>query len=168
MAKIRSHLFSFNNKLMEPVTMTVTAISSLIFSKALEKGGEQLGETVCKKMSQLLNVIREKFRAEEVEGKLTKAEEDPSDKNKSRFERELADQMEDDEAFAQKLQTLMDELKSDEQVNQIFFKSIKVKGDAEIGGVEQTATSDVSVRQEAVTEVEVGGNLKIGNIKQQN
>ena len=151
---------------MEPVSLTAGAIASLIFSKALERGGEQLGEAISNKIGQLLNLIREKFKAEEVEGKLTKAQEDSSEKNKSRFERELAEQMEDDEAFAQKLKAMMDELKSDEQVKQIFFKGVNVKGDAEIGDVEQTATPGGSVRQEAVTEVEVGDNLKIGNVKQ--
>ncbi|MGK7948088.1 MAG: hypothetical protein AB4368_04610 [Xenococcaceae cyanobacterium] len=152
---------------MEPLSLTASAIATLIFSKALEKGGEQLGEAVSEKIGQLLNLIREKFQKEGVEGKLTKAQEEPNEKNKSRFERELAEQMEDDETFAQKLKTLMDELKSDEQVNQIFFKGVNVKGDAEIDDVEQTTTRSGSVTQEAVTEVEVGGNLKIGNVKQQ-
>ena len=115
----------------------------------------------------MLNLIREKFQKEGVEGKLTKAQEDPSEKNKTRFERELAEQMEDDKAFAEKLKGLMDELKSDEQVNQIFFKGVKVKGGAEIGDVEQTTTRDGSVNQEAVTEVEIGGNFKIGKVKQE-
>jgi hypothetical protein len=113
-------------------------------------------------MGKLLNLIQDKFKAEGIEGKLTKAEEDPSEKNKSRLEQELAAQMEDDEVFAKKLKALVDELKSDNQVNQIFFKGVNVKGDAEIGDVEQTVTSGGSVTHEAVTQVEVGGNLKIG------
>jgi hypothetical protein len=153
---------------MEPVSLTAGAIASLIFSKALEKGGEQLGEAVSKKIGQLLNFIRDKFQQEGVEGKLLKAQEEPSDKNKSKFERELAEQMEEDEAFAKKLKALMNELKSDDQVNQIFFKGVSVKGNAEIGDVKQTATPGSSVTQEAVTQVEVGGNLKIDNVKQGN
>ncbi len=151
---------------MEPATLTAGAIATLIFSKAVEKGGEKLGEAVAEKISQLVKVIREKFQKEEVEGKLIKAEQEPNEKNKTRFERELVEQMEDDRAFAQKLKALMDELKSDEKVNQIFFKGVKVKGGAEIGDVEQTARQGGSVTQEAVTEVEVGGDLKIGNVKQ--
>ncbi len=151
---------------MEP--LTTTAIVSALLFKAFEKSGEKLGEAVSAKIGQLLNLIREKFKAEDVEGKLTKAEEDPSEKNKSRLEQELAAQMEDDEAFAKKLKALVDELKSDDQVNQIFFKDVNVKGDAEIGDVEQTAQKGGSVTQEAVTQVEVGGNLKIHNVKQRN
>ena len=152
---------------MEPLSFTAGAIANIIVTKALEKGGEQLGEAISNKIGQLLNLIREKFHKEGVEGKLTKAQEDPSDKNKSRFEQELTYQMEDDEAFAQKLKELMDQLKSNEQVKQIFFKDVKIEGGAEIGDIEQTATGDGSVTQEAVTGVEVGKDLKIGNIKQQ-
>lgn len=152
---------------MEPIITLATSITTLIFSKALEKGGEKLGEGISDKIGQLLNFIREKFQKEEVEGKLTKAQEDPSDKNKSRFERELAEQMEDDETFAKKLKELMDKLKSDKQINQILFKGVKVKGDTEIGDVEQTATGSGSTNQEAFTEVQIDGNLKVGNMKQQ-
>ncbi len=151
---------------MEPVTLTAGTIASLIFSKALEKGGEQLGEAVSDKIGQLLKVIREKFKSKGMEGILTQAQDNPIETNKSVFKTVLETQMEDDEAFAQKLKALMDELKSDEQVNQIFFKGVNVKGGAEIGDVEQTTTPGASVRQEAVTEVEVGGDLKIGHVKQ--
>ncbi len=60
---------------------------------------------------------------------------------------------------------IVDKLKSDDQVSQIFFKGVNVKGDAQIDDVEQT-TAGSSVTQEAVTQVHVGGNLKIGNVKQ--
>ena len=146
--------------------LTTTAIASALLFKAFEKGGEKLGEAVFAKIGQLLNVIREKLKAEGVEGKLTKAQEDPSEKNKSRLEQELASQMEDDEAFAKKLKDLVEELKSDQHV-QIFFKGVDIKGGAEIGNIEQTTTSGRAVQQEAVTDVKVGGDLKIGNVKQQ-
>lgn len=153
---------------MEPVSLTAGAIATVIFSKAIEKGGEQLGEAIADKIGQLLNLIRNKFQQEGVEGRLTKAEAEPNEKNKSRFEQELANQMEDDPEFAQKLKALKDELESDDRVKQILFKDVNVKGDAEIGDIEQTTTRGGSVTQEAVTGVKVGKNLKIGNMKQQN
>lgn len=149
---------------MEP--LTTTAIVSALLFKAFEKGGDKLGEAVSARIGQLLNVIREKFKEEGIEGKLTKAQEDPSEKNKSRLEQELAAQIEDDEAFAKKLKELAEELKSDQHI-QIFFKGVDVMGRAEIGDIEQTATSGGSAQQEAVTDVKVGGDLKIGNVKQQ-
>ncbi|MDJ0577518.1 MAG: hypothetical protein QNJ65_20455 [Xenococcaceae cyanobacterium MO_234.B1] len=151
---------------MEPLSLTAGAIATLIFSKALEKGSEKSVEAIFDKIGQLLNLIREKFQKEGVEGKLTKAQEKPSEKNKSRFEQELTYQMEDDEAFAKKLKTLMDELKSDKQVKDIIIEDSKIQGGAEIGDVEQTTTRGGSVTQKVVTGVEVGKDLKIGNVKQ--
>ncbi len=149
---------------MEP--LTTAAIASALLFKAFEKSGEKLGEAVSAKIGQLLKLIREKFKAEGIEGKLTKAQEEPSEKNKSRLEQELAAQMEDDEAFAKKLKDLLGEIKSDQHV-QIFFKGVDVKGGVEVGDVVQTATSGGTVQQEAVTDFKGGGDLKIGNLKQQ-
>ena len=151
---------------MEAITLTAGAIATLIFSKAVEKGGEKLGEAVADKIGQLVKVIREKFKAEEVEGKLIKAEQEPSEKNKSRFERELAEQMEDDEEFAARITQLMEELKSEPKVNQILLKNLKVQGSAEIEEIEQEVIGKGSVNQEALVDVEVGGDLKIGKAKQ--
>lgn len=149
---------------MEP--LTTAAIVSAILFKAFEKGGEKLGEAASTRIGQLLNVIQEKFKEENIEGKLTKAQEDPSEKNKNRLEQELTAQMEDDEVFSKKIKNLVDELKSDPHI-QTFFKGVKVKGKAKIGDVEQIATSGGSVQQEVVTDVEVGKDFKIGNVKQQ-
>jgi hypothetical protein len=145
--------------MLDPATITVTAtaIATLIAKKALEKGGEKLGEAASQKIGELLTAIRQKFATEGVEGKLAKVQEEPSEKNQSRLEQELVQQMEDDKGFAAKLQELMAELKSNDQVNQIFFKGVSVKGDAEVGGIEQTATRGGSTTQEAVTDVDVGG-----------
>lgn len=149
---------------MEP--LTTAAIASALFFKAFEKSGEKLGEAVSSKIGQLLNLIREKFKAEGIEGKLTKAQKEPSEKNKRRLEQELAAQMEDDEEFAKKLKNLLIKMKPDRHV-QIFFKDVDVKGGVEVGDVEQTATSGGTVQQEAVTDVKVDGDFKIGNAKQQ-
>ena len=50
-------------------------------------------------------------------------------------------------------------MKSDRHV-QIFFKGVNITGKAEIGDVEQTATSGGSVQQEAITDDKVGGDSK--------
>ncbi|MDJ0897492.1 MAG: hypothetical protein QNJ55_01690 [Xenococcus sp. MO_188.B8] len=149
---------------MEPI---VTTIATLVFSKALEKGSEQLGEAISDKIGQLINLIRERFKQQGMEGALVQAENNPTEDNKKFFQQVLERQMRSDSEFAHKLKILMNELESNEQVHHIFFKGVNVKGDAEIGDVEQTATGGGSVTQEAFTEVEIGGNLKIGNFKQQ-
>lgn len=150
---------------MEP--LTVTAIVSALLFKALEKGGEKLGEAVSDKVSQLLTVIQEKFKTEGVEGKLIKVQEDPSDKNKTRFEQELTNQIEDDEDFARNLKALAEELESNEQVKQVFFQGVSIKDSLEIGNVRQENTAKgVPVEQTAFTQVDVGGSVKIGDVSQ--
>lgn len=156
--------------MVDPIALTAIAraIAKIIFSKALEKSGEKLGEVGITKVSELLKIIREKFQTEGVEGKLVKAEADPNEKNTSRFNDELIQQMEDDEVFAKVLQELVNEIQSNPkiQIQQIFFKNVAVKGDAAIGNIEQITTKSGSRKQEAVTEVEVEGNFKIGDVKQ--
>ena len=147
------------------ITATATAIAAVIFNKAIEKGGENLGEAISNKVGELLNFVRTKFKQEGVEGKLLKAQEDPSDKNKGRFTQELEIQMEDDGEFASKLKTLIDEIKSDKKANTIFFKGMNIKGSAELGDLEMESTDG---NMEAVVDSEIGGDFKMGNISMKN
>lgn len=150
---------------MEPIT--TAAIASTLIFKALEKSGEKLGEVVVSKIGQLINVIREKFRVKGVEGILSQAEESPTEANKKMFQTILEMQISQDEVFANLLKTLVDDLKSDSEVNQIFLKGIDVSGNAEIGDISQIATSTRSTNQEAATDLKISGDLKIGNVNQQ-
>ena len=152
---------------MEPISVTAGAIVSLLLIEAAKKGGESLGEGISQKFGQLLKLIEDKFKAEAVGGLLTKAQEQPTEKNQLKLQNELSDQMEEDLLFATELTELMQDLKSEPNFNQIFFKQVDVKGSAEIAGIEQEATGKGSVKQEAVVDVQVGGDLKIGQVKQQ-
>lgn len=154
--------------MFDPVTLTAIATSAttILFTTAIEKGGENLGDLVSENLGKLWDVVRAKFRAEDVEGKITKAEAEPSAKNMERFQTELEQLLEDDQAFAVQLQGILAELKQDSQVEQILLKNLEVAGDAEIGNVSQKSSGG-SVKQEAVTDVKVGGNLKIGDLDQQ-
>ncbi len=42
---------------MEPLSLTADATATLILSKDLEKGGEQLGEAISDKIGKLVNLI---------------------------------------------------------------------------------------------------------------
>ncbi|MBC6432151.1 hypothetical protein FM036_15840 [Nostoc sp. HG1] len=111
-----------------------------------------------------MNAIREKFQAAGTEGLLTRAQENPIEKNTSRFQGELETQMEEDEAFANRLQELMTQLKSNETINQIVLKGVEVKGKAKVGDIDLTATRDGSVNQEAVVDSQFGDDLDLGNV----
>ena len=153
--------------MIAPATIiaTATAIAAVIFNKAIEKGGENLGEAVSNKIGELHNFVRAKFQKEGVEGKLLKAQEDPSDKNKGRFTQELEIQMEDDGEFASKLKTLIDEISSDEKASTIFFKGMKIKRNVELGDLDMESKDG---NMEAVVDSEIEGDFKMGNISMKN
>jgi hypothetical protein len=73
--------------------------------------------------------------------------------------------MEEDEDFAQKLKMLINEIKSDEKANTIFFKGMNIKGSARIGNIDLKSKGG---NTEAVTDSEIGGDFTIGNVKMTN
>ncbi|MGI8504977.1 MAG: hypothetical protein ACR2LR_28205 [Hassallia sp.] len=87
--------------MVEPLTAAV--IVSLFFSEAIKEGGKTLTKGVAETFAQLVNTIREKFKAEGTEGLLTRAENQPTEANKTKLQDELQTQIDADEAFAQKL-----------------------------------------------------------------
>ena len=119
------------------ITATATAISAVILNKAIEKGGENFGDTVSNKIGQMLNLIRDKFKKEGVEGKLLKAQEDPSETNKNRFKRELTELMEDDDNFAQKLVELKEQLENLEGGRQIIASGFELEGNLKAKDIKQ-------------------------------
>lgn len=145
------------------ITATATAIAAVIFNKAIEKSGENLGEAVSNKIGQLLNLIREKFQQERVEGKLLKAQEDPSEKNKDRFKQELAELMEDDEDFANKLVELKKQLEKMEGGRQIMASGLELEGDFKAQDMKQKSGQ----HQEMLTNVKAK-NIDLGNLTQKN
>lgn len=153
--------------MIDPVTATIaTSVATILFTKVLEKSGENLGDAVSAKVGELWEVVRAKFQKEEIAGKITKAEADPSAKNVARFQTELEELLEDDQDFAAQLQGILAALEQNATVKQVLLKNIDVAGDAEIGKVKQSSAGG-NVNQEAVTDMKVGGNLKIGNVDQQ-
>lgn len=150
--------------IIDPVTITATAtaITTVIFSKAIEKSGENLGDVVSDKIGQLLHFIREKFKAEGIEGKLNKTQEEPSEKNKSRFEHELAQQMEDDDDFAKKLIELKEQLEKLEGSRKLMASGLKLSGDLKAKDMKQKGGEHL----EMITNVEAQ-NIDVGNLTQE-
>ena len=72
--------------------------------------------------------------------------------------------MEDDEAFAQKLKELMDELKSDEKLNLSFMTDVDAEGNVKTGDINLKATRGNSVNEEAFVKVKTGGDIETGNV----
>ena len=150
---------------MDPITLTATAIATLIFSEALKTGGKKLGEAVSDKIGQLVNLIRAKFQQQGVEGILAKAQQEPNEKNKSKFERELADQMEDDEAFAKQLKELVAQIKAEDET---IFQSVLTEIEADsvkAEGIDQEATGSNAVKQEMLKNVK-SKTIDVSNLSQ--
>ena len=132
----------------------ITAVSSLIVSGTLKVLEKRTGETILNKVGQLVNTVRDKFRNEDVTGKLTKLEKDPNEKNKLKFERELEEQMKDDELFATDLRELIEQIEAEEKgIVQRVIKDIEA---------EFIKAKDIDVRAEGTvpTKQEVATNLK--------
>ncbi|MEM9274016.1 MAG: hypothetical protein AAGA80_13755 [Cyanobacteria bacterium P01_F01_bin.143] len=151
---------------MEPLSVTAGAIVSLIITQAATTAGESLGEGISQKIAQLTTLIKNKFQTEDVAGILTKAQKQPTEKNQLKLQDELSDQMEADPLFATELTEIVEELQAEPNLKQIFLKQVIVKGTAEIAGINQEATGKGTVTQEAFVDVQVGGDLKIGQVNQ--
>ena len=106
------------------ITATTSAIAAVIFSKALEKGGEQMGEAVYQKVGQLIQSVREQFQKQGSIETLTEAEENPSEQNISQFTKKLETLMSEDETFAESIERSLSVVSED-----IVFKKILSQAD---------------------------------------
>lgn len=151
--------------MVEPLTAAV--IVSLFFSEAVKEGGKTLGKGVTDTFPQLVNTIREKFKAEGTEGLLTRAQNQPTSVNKTKLQDELQIQIDVDEAFAQKLKELVVKLQAqDERIRQVILSEIEVSGDLKAQDISQKATRGGSVEQEMLKEVKAT-NIDLGNLNQE-
>ena len=142
---------------MEPITAVASTIAGWIFSEASKEVGKALGKGASDKVAQLIAAIREKFRAAGTEGLLTRAETQPTKRNIEIVEGELVTQMDEDEAFANKLRDLLQQLKS-AGVTQKMLSGIEAEETLEAGKMTQKLKPGDSGIQEMAT------NLKAKNI----
>lgn len=133
---------------MEPVTAIVSAIVPFIANKALEKGGEKLGESAYKKLTEMITVVRDKFKKVGREGILIDVEAEPTEDNQSELKTTLEQQMKKDDDFAQKLRQFVDQLKSEGAISSDYPKP---------GSVTQTST---------IENISSGRDTQIGPINQ--
>lgn len=117
--------------MVEPVTLTATAtaIATILFNKALEKGGENLGEAVFNKISHIVSAVRDKFKSIGMEGVLTQAQDNPTEPNQKFFQQALEMQMTSDSEFANKLLELKQQLEKLRGGRQIMASGLEIEGD---------------------------------------
>ncbi|MEH2142951.1 hypothetical protein [Nostoc sp.] len=151
--------------MVEPITAAV--VVSLFFSEAIKEGGKALTKSVTDTFAQLVNTIREKFQAEGTEGLLTRAQNQPTQANKTKLQDELQTQIDADEVFANKLKELVNQLQvQDESIRQVVLSDIELTGDLKAQDISQKATRDGSVEQEMLKGVKAK-NIDLGNLNQE-
>ena len=149
----------------EPLTAAV--IVSLFFSEAIKEGGKALTKGVADAFAQLVNTVREKFKAKGTEGLLTQAQNQPTQANKEKLREELQKQMNADEAFANKLKSIVKQLQAeDERIRQVVLSEIELSGDLKTKDINQKATQGGSVEQEMLKQVKAQ-NIELGNLNQE-
>jgi hypothetical protein len=115
----------------------------------------------------LVSTIRSKFQANSLEGILTQAENQPTETNRTIFQTVLQSQIDGDNAFANQLQQLVEQLQAqDSGVRQVILSGIEASGDVTAKDITQKATRDGSVEQEMLTQVKAN-NIDVGNLNQE-
>ncbi|MBO3459703.1 hypothetical protein G7B40_033690 [Aetokthonos hydrillicola Thurmond2011] len=151
--------------MVEPLTAAV--IVSLFFSEAIKEGGKALGQGAVDTFAQMVNTIREKFKAHSIDGILTQAQNQPTETNKAIFQTVLQNQIDADKEFANKLRELVQQLQAqDENVRQVVLSEIEVTGDLKAKDISQKASRDGSVEQEMLKGVKAT-NIDLGNLNQE-
>ncbi|MHC5862530.1 hypothetical protein [Nostoc sp.] len=151
--------------MVEPLTAAV--IVSLFFSEAIKEGGKGLGKGAADTFTLLIKTIREKFKAEGTEGLLTRAQNQPTEVNKTKLQDELQAQIDADETFAQKLKELVEQLQAqDERIHQVVLSEIELTGDLKAKDISQKATRGSSIEQEMFKQVKAQ-NIELGNLNQE-
>ncbi|MEH2320875.1 hypothetical protein [Nostoc sp.] len=157
---------------MEPVSLTAAAIAAAVITKAFEKTGEILGAKASEQGGKLLLLLKRK--EPKTASAIELAQTQPLDYGQASLLEQVKEAAKKDpeiaqavEVVASEAQTQITQPKLNEIINQIFFKGVQVKGNAKAGDTEQmVATRDRSVNQEAIVDVEVGGDLEVGNTNQ--
>jgi hypothetical protein len=159
---------------MEPLlSMLAGAITTMLVPKALEMAGEaigeKLGEAALEKSGETVQLVRktvqDKLQTAGTVGLLKRAEEKPTEQNIQVLEGELVNQMEEDRAFADQLQALIQQIQAESPSLQVVLDTVRIKGSAEIGNIEQVSEGGAA-EQVVGRNLGVGGDLKLGDLTQ--
>ncbi len=155
--------------MVEPLSLLVGAVTTYIIPKALEKVGEKVGEAALAQSSQAIQatrkVVQEKLKATNTNGVLAMAEAEPTETNVKMLETILLSQMKNDPDFTTRLQGLIDQIQAQSPSLQIVLDTVRIKGSAEIGNVEQMSEGG-SAEQVIGRNLGVEGDFKMDDVTQ--
>ena len=154
------------------LTAIATAVTTVILPKAMEKMSEKLGETAFDKGGEMIQATRQAVQGKLQEAGtaklLERAESKPSDGNIQVLEAELVSQMEEDEAFAQRLEELVEQLKPELPELQSILDNALIRGELEMGDIEIENEGKPQGKQSIGKGLKVGKDAKFGNISIKN
>ena len=151
---------------MEPITTVAGTIAALILSEAFKESGKSLGKGASEKITQLFKVIREKLKLAGTEVLLARVEKQPTEPTVAILEAELVTQMTEDKIFAKKLKELIQEIDLANLTRQIAITDIKASK-LEVGDVVQKSEKSGSLEQVVASNLEISGDIKFGNLRQE-
>lgn len=158
---------------MEPLLLLAKAVTTYLIPKALEKIGERTGEAALaqgkKQIEAIQTAVRKKFEATRTEGALELARSQPTETHLAMVESILLNQMQADAQFAQKLEALHQALQAQSPTLQVALDNLQVEGNVTVGDITQeNRDQSGSVQQVVGKDISVSGDLQIGNIRQHN
>lgn len=157
--------------MIDPLSLLAQGVITFIIPKALEKMGEMVGETAFLKSKETISATRDtvqkKLKSTNTDGILTMAEADPSEGNLQVLETVLLTQMKTDEVFASQLRALVEEIQAQSPSSQIILDTIRVRGNIDVGNVEQIGDKSGG-EQVFGRNIVAGGNFKVGDVTQKN
>lgn len=157
--------------MVDPLSVVAGAVTTFILPKALEKVGEKIGEAALEKSGAAIKATREtvqaKLQAAGTAGLLARAEEKPTESNIQVLQAELASQMEEDQAFAARLQELVNQIQAQSPSLQVILDGLRTTGRVELGNVKQVSEGQGSAKQLMGRNWDIGGDVKIGDISQE-
>ena len=165
----------YKNEFMEPLSILAGAVTTIVLPKVLEKTGETIGEKITEaaiaKSSETVQIVcdtvQNKLQAVGTAGLLQRAKDKPTEQNIQVLEGELVSQMEDDQEFAVQLQKMIQQIQAQSPSIQAVLDTVRIKGNAEIGNIEQVSEGRAT-KQTIAQNLGVGGDLKMGDITQRN
>lgn len=151
---------------MEPTTLAAATITALFASEAAKAGGKAFGEGTSKLVSQLIAIIRNKFRSAETEGLLTRVEKEPTASNIDRFKAELLIHIEEDKEFSAQLKELLASSEVAEEIYQMGLENVRSEGDFAIKDLGQEVDGGQHVSQTGIRNLNTLGDIDIKRINQ--
>lgn len=150
---------------MDVSTLAGAAVTAIV-TGALTKAGEPLGKGISDKVTQLFALIKARFRSEGVDGMLTRLEKQPTEANIEHVKAELVVQLNEDRAFATKVLSLLEQIRS-QPGSQRIEQAINAEKDIEQGNINQISRHGKPVNQSICSDISSKGSVKLGDINQE-